>query len=191
MVSLNKIINLGMAAAVIGGFFYLGGASGIGKHIGAGLTSFGSGLTSTLKFPTLSLPKLAETKPNGTEYDKAIEAAGGYDALTSSERVDIARKLLTPEEIEFGSIAKEFKPALTAGAISQSFAKQFSFQPPATGGSLDVSSTFGYLSEPISSKEIERRVASNFGGYGSAINQTTALAKAIETNAKLYPEWFA
>lgn len=191
MVSINKILNLGIAAAVIGGFFYLGGASGIGKHVGSALTSFGSGLTSTLKFPTLSLPKLAETNSKGTEYDKAIEAAGGYESLTSAERVDIARKLLTPEEIESGAIAAVFKPAIEADVITADFAKQFSFQPPATGGALDVSSTFRYLAEPLTKAEIERRTKSNFGGYGSAVNQTTALAQAIQTNAALYPEWFA
>jgi len=48
MVSLNKLINLGLLSAVIGGFYYFGGASGIGQKIGGGVSQFGSSLISAL-----------------------------------------------------------------------------------------------------------------------------------------------
>jgi hypothetical protein len=48
MVSFNKLINLGLIAAVIGGFYYFGGASGIGQKIGSGVAQFGSSIISGL-----------------------------------------------------------------------------------------------------------------------------------------------
>lgn len=189
MVTINKMINLGIAAAVIGGFFYLGGAKGIGQHIGSGLTSFGSGIASTFKFPTLSLPNLFSEKNEGIgPYEKAIIEAGGEENLTQQEKLDVAKSLLTPEEIASSGIAKEFGTALGYGDISQEFAKKYSFVAPKKG-TLDVSKAFGSFYN-ISSSDYKARKASNFGGYGSALNQQTALASAIQESAAKYPEWF-
>ena len=195
MVGINKMINLGIAAAIIGGFFYLGGASGIGKHIGGGLTSFGSGIASSLKFPefkfpTLGLPKTAEqTFENEGEYEKAIREAGGESNLTQQEKVDIAKTLLTPEELAGSSIAKEFNAVLGYGDVTQEFAKKYSFVAP-KAGALDVSKIIGQFYN-VTNRDYESRKASNFGGYGSVKNQQTALAAAIQESAAKYPEWFS
>ncbi|MEO1943690.1 MAG: hypothetical protein ABGY11_05270 [Candidatus Thioglobus sp.] len=190
MVSINKIINLGLLGAAALAFVYLGGAKGIGQSIGGGLTSFGSGIASSFKFPTFQNKTLEEKFPEATSLDIALEEKKQElnRPLTSQEIRDVASTITPADE---SPISLAFKPAIDSGAITPAFAQKYSFQPPASGGALDVSSIFKYIAEPVSSAEIARRTTSNFGGYGSAINQTTALAQAIEINAAAFPEWFA
>lgn len=194
MVSINKLINLGIIAAVVGGFIYLGGAKGIGERLGGGITQFGQSFAGSIKFPeikfpTLGLPDLSAEKNEGIgPYEKAVMEAGGEANLTSEEKRDIAKSLLTPEELAGSAIAKEFGTALSYGDISQEFAKKYSFVAPKKG-TLDVSKAFGSFYN-ISDSDYKARKASNFGGYGSAVNQQTALAKAIQESAAKYPEWF-
>ena len=84
-------------------------------------------------------------------------------------------------------IAAAFQPAVSAGAIGRNFAEIYSYQPPTSKGVADVSKIFQFVNKNPSSPT---RKASNYGGYGSAINQNTALAQAIEASARENPSYF-
>ena len=116
--------------------------------------------------------------------------------LTPDENLQVRQKW----DVEHGTdprstpaISTAFQPALTSGAISQDFAERFSFQPPGRSGQLDVSKTFEYISGGGSNsvKNMNERAASNFGGYGSSVAQTKALASAIQASSIKFPEYFA
>ena len=84
-------------------------------------------------------------------------------------------------------IAAAFQPAVSAGAITRKFAETYSFNPPTSKGVADVSKIFQSINKTPSTPS---RAASNYGGYGSAINQNTALAQAIQASASKYGEYF-
>ena len=209
MVSLNTVITLGVLGAIVAGFYGLGGAKGIGERIGSGLSSFGqafqSGISSSL-IPTVTTPttpsnldlkKLEETGiAQGTRLDQlnqqTMDNFGGK--ITSEQVIVNAEKVRNPDE---KIISTEFKEAVQAGVITPNFAEKYSFQPPVKTGQLDVSRTFDYIARPTkfitptqASRNEIQKAKSNYGGYGSSINQSTALAQAIAQSARDNPSYF-
>lgn len=200
MVSLSNAITIGAALAGIGLFFGLGGASGIGNRIGTGLRSFGESLASGISgtvldgvSQTFGLQTAAGQDGNlqgaTEEYNQRIEELKqGGTVITPEVALSVARQTSPTEKLP---IAAAFTAPVQAGAISQQFAERYSFQPPTPKGVLDVSKAFAAPSTfSPSSAEIQRRAASNFGGFGSIGNQNTALAQAIEASAAAFPEYF-
>lgn len=196
MVSLNTALTLGIIGVAIAAFYGLGGASGIGSRIGSGLSSFGQSLQSSL-IPTITTPttpsnldlKSLEEQgiAQGTRLDQLNETTkekfGG--TITSEQvRENAAKTAPIPNE---KPIAAAFQPAVSAGAITRNFAETYSYQPPTSKGVADVSKIFQFVNKNPSSPT---RAASNYGGYGSAINQNTALAQAISASASKYGEYF-
>lgn len=199
MVSLSNAITIGAALAGIGLFFGLGGASGIGNRIGTGLRSFGESITQGLTgsiVDSFGLQTNAGQDGNlqgissaAQEYNQRIEELKeGGTVITPDIALNVARQTSPTEKLP---IAAAFTAPVQAGAVSQQFAERYSFQPPTSKGVLDVSKAFAAPSTfTPSNAEIQRRAASNFGGFGSIGNQNTALAQAIEASAKQFPEYF-
>ena len=199
MVSLSNAITIGAALAGIGLFFGLGGASGIGNRIGTGLRSFGESITQGLTgsiVDSFGLQTNAGQDGNlqgissaAQEYNQRIEELKqGGTVITPEVALSVARQTSPTEKLP---IAAAFTAPVQAGAISQQFAERYSFQPPTPKGVLDVSKAFAAPSTfSPSSAEIQRRAASNFGGFGSIGNQNTALAQAIQASAAQFPEYF-
>lgn len=199
MVSLSNAITIGAALAGIGLFFGLGGASGIGNRIGTGLRSFGESITQGLTgsiVDSFGLQTNAGQDGNlqgissaAQEYNQRIEELKeGGTVITPDIALNVARQTSPTEKLP---IAAAFTAPVQAGAVSQQFAERYSFQPPTLKGVLDVSKAFAAPSTfTPSNAEIQRRAASNFGGFGSIGNQNTALAQAIEASAKQFPEYF-
>ena len=72
--------------------------------------------------------------------------------------------------------------------VSTNFAGKYSGRPePTQRNVLDVSKAFNFIANTPPSPS---RKASGYGGYGSAINQNTALAQAIEASARENPSYF-
>lgn len=196
MVSLNTALTLGVIGAAIVAFYGLGGASGIGSRIGSGLSSFGQSLQSSL-IPTITTPttpsnldlKSLEEQgiAQGTRLDQLnqmIKDMFGGTITSEQVRENAAKTAPIPNE---KSISAAFQPAVSAGVITRNFAETYSFKPPTSKGVADVSKIFEFVNKNPSSPT---RAASNYGGYGSAINQNTALAQAISASASQYGEYF-
>jgi hypothetical protein len=109
----------------------------------------------------------------------------GEDGVTHIERL--------PEWQPFGAFIDQ-------NNITAEFAEKYINQPSAQSNQLDVSNAFSYISSQSYIDRLEKNNAIknnadntnyNYGGYGSAYNQQTALASAIADSASKYPEWYA
>ncbi len=185
--NIAKIAGLGVAVGL--GYVLIKNAGGIGSAIGSGV---GGGLASGFKglsdgfsgafdifggSPNESVPIVEQTKEDD------IVQAGGI--------VDNKEEFLKTG----GNIAQGFGDFINQGNISKEFAQKYSFQPPAQSGQLDVSNAFSYISSDAYINRLEQNATNPnntpYGGYGSAKNQQTALAEAIQESANKYPEYFA
>ena len=86
---------------------------------------------------------------------------------------------------------------IAALGITPEFAEKYSFVKPQEG-KLDVSRAISSIVNPLqyfgtetSVKLQTARAKSGYGGYGSAINQSTSLAQAIQASAAANPEYFS
>ena len=190
MVGIGNIVKIaGLGVAVGLGYILIKNAGGIGSAIGSGV---GGGLSSGFKgladgfsgafdifggSPNNAVPIVEQTKEDD------IVQAGGI--------VDNKEEFLKTG----GNIAQGFGDFINQGNISKEFAQKYSFQPPAQAGQLDVSNAFSYISSQAYIDRLEANQKTqtnwNYGGYGSASNQQTALASAIADSASKYPEYFA
>lgn len=148
MVSLGTLTTLGLIAVAAIAFVGFGGAAGIGARIGGGFKSFSAAITQGI-------------------------FAGLQNTSTTQMETSEQRILIAQEEF-----AKTGEPIIAGafsgfqGVVSQQFAERFSFQPPTTGSTLDVSKSFSYLQK------------------GGITSNELIIAKTIEQNALLYPRFF-
>lgn len=196
MVSLNTVLTLGVIGAAIAAFYGLGGASGIGSRIGSGLSSFGQAFQSSL-IPTITTPETPSNLDLKSLEEQGIAQGTRLDQLNETTKQEFGGTI-TSEQVRQNAaqtapipnekpIAAAFQPAVSAGAITRKFAETYSFNPPTSKGVADVSKIFQSINKTPSTPS---RAASNYGGYGSAINQNTALAQAIQASASKYGEYF-
>jgi len=210
MVSIKTGLTLGLIAAFV--LF----SNQIGTALGKGVRGFGESVISGITNPlTAAIPTVvtATTPANSvltnlqkqagqlqTNIEEAIQAGtnlGGSVNPEASASGSIATAGGTPTVPQAPTpIATSFKSALEGGLVEPSFAEKYSFVAPQEG-KLDVSKTFQYIADPVSvvgrsaaSSIATSRAKSNYGGYSSSINQSTALAQAIQASAAANPEYF-
>ena len=196
MVSLGTITKLGgLAIAGFLGYTLLKNAGSIGSSVGSfagtGLRSLGSGISQgfTTAFDIFGGSPNANTGGAIAQDDPNV-ILGESPRTQNDPNVGI----VTPNPVEEGytPIAKGFSGFVDSGLVSREFAEKYSFQPPPSAGQLDVSKTFAYISSPTYRENQEKSGSLNqYGGYGTAVAQTEALAGAIAQSASDYPEWFA
>ena len=196
MVSLGTITKLGgLAIAGFLGYTLLKNAGSIGSSVGSfagtGLRSLGSGISEgfTTAFDIFGGSPNANTGGAIAQDDPNV-ILGESPRTQNDPNVGI----VTPNPVEEGytPVAKGFSSFVDSGIVSRQFAEKYSFQPPPSSGQLNVSKTFAYISSPTYREEQEKSGSLNqYGGYGTAVAQTEALAGAIAQSASDYPEWFA
>lgn len=200
MVSLKSLLTLGLIGGAIAAFYGLGGSSGIGIRVGQGFRSLGEGFTAgissliptTVTGGTPSNTALQNLQSNALGLQKGASAivegisnlGGSLNPQTSAAGAGDTPSI--PTNTPNASVGLE--AAARAGVVSQAFATTYSRPVTASSGQLDVSKAFDFIARNPTSTS---RAQSSFGGYGSAINQNTALAKAIEQSSRQYPEYFA
>jgi hypothetical protein len=176
---LLKLLPIGLALGA--GYYLLKNSKSIGEAVGSftgkGLSDAFGGLTSGLNKGLVFDPFGGTLNPNTA----GATSKGDPNVFIPNPQ--------TPSEND-GAWSSEFSNFTSRNIISPQFAKDYSFQPPATGGQLDVSETLEYISTP-NYRDRQVSASNNFGGYGSAVNQRDALAREIEINATKFPEWFA
>jgi len=187
MVSIRTGLTLGAIAVAAVIFLGLGGASGIGQRIGSsvggGLRTFSESLTSSLFQALNPFAKTGgsePTRPDPTCGAGTVENALGICVPAGTEAPSILPPSLLPSLPEANAEPAPRSDPLFIAAdvfsfkniVSPEFLAQFSFQPPTTGQTLDVTSTLRYLAaDGITPSE-------------------AAVATLIETNSKLFPEFF-
>ena len=196
MVSFGTIAKLGtLAIAGFLGYTLLKNAGSIGSSVGSfagtGLRSLGSGISEgfTTAFDIFGGSPNANTGGAIAQDDPNV-ILGESPRTQNDPNVGI----VTPNPVEEGytPVAKGFSSFVDSGVVSRQFAEKYSFQPPPSQGQLNVSKTFAYISSPTYREEQEKSGSLNqYGGYGTAVAQTEALAGAIAQSASDYPEWFA
>lgn len=185
--NIAKIAGLGVAVGL--GYVLIKNAGGIGSAIGS---SVGGGLASGFKglsdgfsgafdifggSPNTAVPIVEQTKEDD------------YVQRTGETYQDEETRKNHP-------IAQGFGDFINSNVITKEFAQRYSFKEPAQEGQLDVSNAFSYISSQSYLDRLEqnntgRNSNYNYGGFGSATNQQTALASAIAESASKYPEYYA
>ena len=213
MVSIKTGLTLGLIAAFV--LF----SNQIGTALGKGVRGFGESVISGITNPlTAAIPTVVTATTPSNSVLTNLQKQAGQLQTNIEEAIQAGTNLggsLNPETSAAGSIGStqsgqstetptvptpistSFKSALEGGIVQPSFAEKYSFVAPQEG-KLDVSKTFQYIADPISvvgsrqaSSIATTRAKSNYGGYSSSINQSTALAKAIQASAAANPEYFS
>ena len=204
MVSIKTGLTLGLIAAFV--LF----SNQIGTALGKGIRGFGesalAGITNPLSaaIPTVvtaTTPAndiLTNLQKQAGELQKDIEKAiqygtnlGGSVNPEASASGNIATSGGTPTVPQASTPTPTITglaEAALAGVVSTNFAGKYSGRPePTQSNVLDVSKAFNFIANTPPSPS---RAASNYGGHGSAINQNTALAQAIQASARENPSYF-
>ena len=192
MVGLGTIAKGGGLLIAIGlGYVLLKNAGGIGSAIGGAV---GGGLSSGFQGLTDSFAGAFDIfgRDSGSSATPHPANTPGDNIVQGGGIVDNKEEFLATG----GNIAQGFGDFINSGAITKEFAQRFSFVPPAQEGQLDVSNAFSYISSQSYLDRLEqnntgRNSNYNYGGFGSATNQQTALASAIAESASKYPEYYA
>jgi hypothetical protein len=215
MVPLGSIVKIaGLGVAVGLGYVLLKNAGGIGSAIGSsvgtGLSQGFTGLADSFAgaFDIFGRDKGGTGVNTGQDSnnDGVIDGSEGgirdpipqapigeaqpYSGITGYQQgADGVTKITRLAEWQpFGAFIDQ-------NNIKASFAEKYINQPNAQAGQLDVSNAFSYISSQAYIDRLEANQKNqtnwNYGGYGSASNQQTALASAIADSASKYPEYFA
>lgn len=208
MVSIKTGLTLGLIAAFV--LF----SNQIGSALGKGIRGFGESALAGITGQSSSLIPTVVTKSTpSNEYlsnlqsnvvggisiaDAAVQAATNLGGVVNPESSAAGSPTQTPTVPQASTptaAGRTPTPTITglaeaalAGVISTNFAGKYSGRPePTQKNVLDVSKAFNFIANTPPSPS---RAASNYGGYGSAINQNTALAQAIERSARENPSYF-
>jgi hypothetical protein len=174
------IKNAGSIGSSVGSFVGTGlgqGISGIGEGLGLGFSTTLSGLSQSWNDAWASVDIFGGTPNRDTAGAMSV---GDPNVEVPNTNANVGVVAGNPEEEGFHPIATPFKGFVSSGSVSEEFAQQYSFSPPAQAGQLDVSDTFAYIGS-----EQYRNLS-----QASQAN-TNALASAIAESANRYPEWFA
>jgi len=173
MVRLGTLITLGALGIAVAGFIGLGGASGVGQKLGSSLSSgfsnFFTGLTGSLNFASANQGGQQNETTAPTELS-GIPPPIGLPQLTDN---------LEKTQSSLQGI-NDFFSNLFSGALfnKSAFRTSLAFSPEA------VSQRQAFQSR---NKGIVR---TNFGGFGSAIAQESALQIAILESQRDNPSFF-
>lgn len=186
---------LPIGALALGAYLILKNTDVIGRSVGTlagtGLRNLGSGLTGgfSTAFDIFGGSPNPFTGGSISQDDPNV-ILGESPRAENDPNIGVVKP--NPLEEGFTPIAKGFSGFVDSGLVSREFAETYSFQPPPSQGQLDVSKTFAYISSPTYRENQEKSGSLNqYGGYGTAVAQTEALASAIAESAENYPEWFA
>lgn len=205
MVSIKTGLTLGLIAAFV--LF----SNQIGSALGKGIRGFGESALAGITNPlTAAIPTIvtATTPANDiltnlqiqagqlqTNIEEAIQSAtnlGGYvnpESSAAGNSTGAGDTPTVPQASTPTPTVTGLAEAALAGIVSTNFAGKYSGRPePTQRNVLDVSKAFNFIANTPGSTP--SRAASGFGGYGSAINQNTALAQAIERSARENPSYF-
>ena len=174
------IKNAGSIGSSVGSFVGTGlgqGVSGLGEGLGLGFSNTLSGLSQSWNDAWASVDIFGGTPNRDTAGAMSVGDPNVEVPNTEPSSGVVAGN---PDEQGFHPIATPFKGFVSSGSVSEEFAQQYSFSPPAQAGQLDVSDTFAYIGS-----EQYRNLS-----QASQAN-TNALASAIAESANRYPEWFA
>ena len=212
MVSIKTGLTLGLIAAFV--LF----SNQIGSALGTGIRGFGQSVIGGITGqPSSLIPTVVTKSTPSNEYLSNLQSNVVGGLAIADQAVQAATNLggaLNPETSAAGSIGStqsgqstetptvptpistSFKSALQGGIVEPSFAEKYSFVAPQEG-KLDVSKAFQYIADPVSvvgsrqaSTIATSRAKSGYGGFSSSINQSTALAQAIQASAAANPEYF-
>ena len=183
MVSIKTGLTLGLIAAFV--LF----SNQIGTALGKGIRGFGESaandiLTNLQKQAGQLQTNIEEAIQYGTNLGGSVnpEASASGNIATSGGTPTVPQAS-TPTPTITG-----LAEAALAGVVSPTFAGKYSGLPaPTRTNVLDVSKAFNFIANTPPSPS---RARSNYGGYGSALNQNTALAQAIEASAQENPDYF-
>ena len=182
MVSLNSLITIGIIGAAALAFTSLGGAGGIGSRIGG---SFGGGIRS---------------------FNAALQGLNPFAAAQESTGEKINLQLSSDPSMYTDpttvTLPEEYKPTQNGGAVDTSpivraTPAQTTRTPEVISGKSYLERTLQYVQQPLTvisqpqaARNVITRAKSDYGGYGSASSQNTALQSMLATNAAKYSEYF-
>ena len=204
MVSIKTGLTLGLIAAFV--LF----SNQIGTALGKGIRGFGESALAGLTNPiTAAIPTIVTATTPANDILTNLQKQAGQLQTNIEEVIQAGTNLggsVNPEASASGNIATSggtptvpqastptptitgLAEAALAGVVSTNFAGKYSGRPePTQRNVLDVSKAFNFIANTPPSPS---RAASGYGGYGSAINQNTALAQAIEASARENPSYF-
>lgn len=201
MVNLNTLFTLGILGAGLLAFTSLGGAGGIGQRIGGGfkafqdnllagftgaLNPFGAAATGEPREPIIDLT--LTSNPSKYTDPKTVILPEEYNPTANGGAVDTspvpqATPIETTEEPKVivgvpsprgGAIPIPQKPSTYLERITQYVAQPLTTLTPSQAAKQNVS-----------------RAKQDYGGYGSATQQNTALQNLLAANAQKYGEYFS
>ena len=203
MVSIKTGLTLGLIAAFV--LF----SNQIGTALGKGIRGFGESALAGITNPlTAAIPTIVTATTPANDILTNLQKQAGQLQTNIEEAIQYGTNLggsVNPEASASGNIATSggtptvpqastptptitgLAEAALAGVVSTNFAGKYSGRPSTQGNVLDVSKAFNFIAN---TPPTPSRARSNYGGYGSAINQNTALAQAIEASAKENPDYF-
>ena len=190
MVSLNSLITIGIIGAAALAFTSLGGAGGIGSRIGG---SFGGGIRSFNESITSS-------------FNAALQGLNPFAAAEESTGEKINLQLSSDPSMYTDpstvTLPEEYKPNRNGGAVDTSpivlaTPTQTTRTPEVISGKSYLERSLQYVQQPLTiieprqaARNVITRAKSDYGGYGSASSQNTALQSMLATNAAKYSEYF-
>ena len=204
MVSIKTGLTLGLIAAFV--LF----SNQIGTALGKGIRGFGESAIAGITNPlTAVIPTVVTATTPANDILTNLQKQAGQLQTNIEEAIQYGTNLggsVNPEASASGNIATSggtptvpqastptptitgLAEAALAGVVSPTFAGKYSGLPaPTRTNVLDVSKAFNFIANTPPSPS---RAASNYGGHGSAINQNTALAQAIQASARENPSYF-
>ena len=204
MVSIKTGLTLGLIAAFV--LF----SNQIGTALGKGIRGFGESALAGITNPlTAAIPTIVTATTPANDILTNLQKQAGQLQTNIEEAIQYGTNLggsVNPEASASGNIATSggtptvpqastptptitgLAEAALAGVVSPTFAGKYSGLPaPTRTNVLDVSKAFNFIANTPPSPS---RARSNYGGYGSALNQNTALAQAIEASAQENPDYF-
>jgi len=204
MVSIKTGLTLGLIAAFV--LF----SNQIGTALGKGIRGFGESALAGITNPlTAAIPTIVTATTPANDILTNLQKQAGELQTNIEEAIQYGTSLggsVNPEASASGNIATSggtptvpqastptptvtgLAQAALKGVVSTNFAGKYSGRPePTQRNVLDVSKAFNFIANTPPSPS---RQASGYGGYGTAINQNTALAQAIEASARENPSYF-
>ena len=204
MVSIKTGLTLGLIAAFV--LF----SNQIGSALGKGIRGFGESALAGITNPlSAAIPTVVTAATPANDILTNLQKQAGQLQTNIEEAIQYGTNLggsVNPEASASGNIATSggtptvpqastptptitgLAEAALAGVVSTNFAGKYSGRPePTQSNVLDVSKAFNFIANTPPSPS---RAASNYGGHGSAINQNTALAQAIQASARENPSYF-
>jgi len=218
MVSLNTLFTLGILGAGFLAFTSLAGAGGIGQRIGGGFKAFQDNLVGGFTGALNPFGAAATGEPlidlqlssNPSRYtDPATVERNLQNAIdmNTGQPIGTSPQLPDPYNSKTGGGQVDTSPAPQATPIETTpEPKVIVGVPSPRGGAIPIPqkpSTYleritQYVAQPLTTltpsqaaKQNVSRATQDYGGYGSASQQNSALQNLLASNAQKYGEYFS